>query len=183
MPYLSIIGWYKSHCDSHTFRCCNTLENFHLAKMRYISLLSIAGVTGLVLAAPGPSLSKRAGSFVCMKCTNREANYISDQVVDRVRRQRSWRRVWEWQHSRGTRNRLYLAVDLNDSNPARCRDEFIPHSLRDGAVGSRNSDVEYGCDLPGFIEKCTYLYPVGVNDTNFATDCQLCHVHRWICRY
>ncbi|OQE90811.1 hypothetical protein PENNAL_c0011G06591 [Penicillium nalgiovense] len=68
--------------------------------MRYISLLSIAGVTGLVLAAPGPSLSKRASSFVCMKCKNRGANYISDQVVDRVRRKRSWGRVWEWEHSR-----------------------------------------------------------------------------------
>lgn len=39
--------------------------------MRYNSLLTIAGATGLVLAAPSPSLSKRVSSFVCMRSNNR----------------------------------------------------------------------------------------------------------------
>ncbi|KAJ5248384.1 hypothetical protein N7524_012344 [Penicillium chrysogenum] len=48
--------------------------------MRYISLLSIAGVTGLVLAAPGPSLSKRAGSFVWFGANEAGAEFGSGNI-------------------------------------------------------------------------------------------------------
>lgn len=50
--------------------------------MRYTSLLTIAGITGLVLAAPGPSLSKRASSFVCMKCNHCDATrYLTESSI------------------------------------------------------------------------------------------------------
>ena len=38
--------------------------------MRFTSLFTLTGITGLGLAASGPSLSKIASSFVCMKPKN-----------------------------------------------------------------------------------------------------------------
>lgn len=55
--------------DASTFR--STLQSLeYVPDMRYNCLLTIAGATGLVLAAPSPSLSKRASSFVCTKSNN-----------------------------------------------------------------------------------------------------------------
>ncbi|KAK4863995.1 hypothetical protein LT330_010205 [Penicillium expansum] len=48
--------------------------------MRYTSLLTIAGITGLVLAAPGPSLSKRASSFVWFGANEAGAEFGSGNI-------------------------------------------------------------------------------------------------------
>ncbi|OQE24002.1 hypothetical protein PENFLA_c010G02765 [Penicillium flavigenum] len=52
--------------------------------MRYISLLSIFGVTGLVLAAPGPSLSKRASSFVWFGTNEAGAEFGSGNIPGKL---------------------------------------------------------------------------------------------------
>ncbi|KGO74899.1 Glycoside hydrolase, superfamily [Penicillium italicum] len=48
--------------------------------MRYTSLLTIAGIIGLVLAAPGPSLSKRASSFVWFGANEAGAEFGSGNI-------------------------------------------------------------------------------------------------------
>ncbi|KAJ6137079.1 hypothetical protein N7471_003565 [Penicillium samsonianum] len=52
--------------------------------MRYTSLLTIAGVTGLVLAAPGPSLSKRTSSFVWFGANEAGAEFGSGNIPGKL---------------------------------------------------------------------------------------------------
>ncbi|KAG0161700.1 hypothetical protein PDIDSM_4968 [Penicillium digitatum] len=58
--------------------------------MRFTSLLILAGATGLVLAAPGPSISKRASSFVWFGANEAGAEFGSGKIPGKLNTDYIW---------------------------------------------------------------------------------------------